>query len=215
MHPPKHTRTLLETIRLKYGTPQNLSWHTARLNHTRRELFGVTESLDLEQYLQQHTASLLPQSPLAKLRLIYNDEGIVSVDAAPYTPKSIRHITLIEANIDYAYKYADRTAIDHLADRVEGEALITTDGYLRDTPIANIALRQDGTWYTPATPLLPGTTRARLLHEGIVHPREIHLNTLPDYDRLAVMNAMVGFIELPMSVFTNTNPNQKSLIPNS
>ena len=200
----KHFPALLETIRLEYGVPQNLSWHTARLNRTRRELFGVTDSLDLLQYLQQHAASLLPQSPLAKLRLIYNDKGIVSIDVAPYTPKTILSISLIEANINYPYKYTDRTALDRLSALTKDEILITTDGYLRDTPIANIALRRHGIWYTPATPLLPGTTRSRLLSEGILRPKEIHQNTLADYDRLAVMNAMIGFVELPMSVFDKT-----------
>ena len=196
----KHSPTLLETIRLEYGVPQHLSWHTARLNHTRRELFGVTDSLDLLQYLQQHAVLLLPQSPLAKLRLIYNDSQILSIDVTPYTPKPIRHITLIEADIDYQYKYTDRTALDHLATLVNNEILITTNGYLRDTSIANIALHRHGTWFTPNIPLLPGTTRARLLAEGFLLPKDIHQDTLPSYDRLGLMNAMTGFIELPMSV---------------
>ena len=204
MHPPKHPINLLETIRLEYGVPQNLSWHTDRLNRTRQELFGVIESLDLESVVWRHKVDLLPHIPLSKLRLIYNDSQILSIDVTPYTPKLIQRITLIDAHIDYPYKYTDRTALDHLATLVEGEALITTDGYLRDTPIANIALRRHGIWYTPATPLLPGTTRSRLLDEGILRPKEIHQNTLPDYDRLALMNAMIGFVELPMSVFDKT-----------
>ena len=195
---------LLETIRLTYGTPQNLSWHTDRLNRTRLELFNLTDPLDLESYLQRHVASFLPHVPLAKLRLIYNDTKILSHEASLYTPRLIQTITLIEADIDYAYKYVDRITLDHLATRTEGEALITTEGYLRDTPIANIALRRHGIWYTPATPLLPGTTRARLITEGSLHPKDIHQNTLPDYDRFALMNAMIGFVELPISVFSNT-----------
>ncbi len=204
MHPPKHPITLLETIRLEYGVPQNLSWHTARLNHTRRELFGMTDPLDLEPYLQQQEASLLPHVPLGKLRLIYNDGGIVSIDVAPYTPKTIVSIALIEADIDYPHKYTDRANLNRLTDLAKDEMLITTNGYLRDTSIANIALRRHGIWYTPATPLLPGTTRARLLDEGLLHPKEIHRNTLAYYDRLAVVNAMIGFVELPMSVFDKT-----------
>ncbi len=202
MHPPKHSPALLETIRLEYGVPQNLSWHTARLNHTRKELFGMTDPLDLEPYLQQQAASLLPHVPLAKLRLIYNDGGIVSFDVAPYTPKTIVSIALIEADIDYSYKYTDRTALDHLATLVDNEILITTNGYLRDTSIANIALRRHGTWFTPNIPLLPGTTRSRLLAEGFLIPKDIHHDTLPDYDRLGLMNTMTGFLQLPMSVLT-------------
>jgi len=198
------SQNLLETIRLTYGTPQNLSWHIDRLNRTRRELFGLNDPLDLASCLQRHTASFLPRIPLAKLRLIYNDGGIISREVLPYTPHIPQSFSCVEAQIDYPYKYADRSTLDHLVASAIGEIIITTDGYLRDTPIANIALRRHGIWYTPATPLLPGTTRARLLAVGSLHPTEIHQNTLPDYDRLAIMNAMIGFVELPMSVFTNT-----------
>jgi len=196
--------TLFETIRLEYGTPRHLPWHTARLNRTRQELFNVTSSIDIEMYLRQHPSSLLSHIPLAKLRLIYNDTGILSHETSPYAPRVIQTITLIEAKIDYPHKYTDRANLDRLANLVEDEVLITTDDYLRDTSIANIALRHHGVWYTPATPLLPGTTRARLLDESILQPKEIHQSTLADFDRLALMNAMTGFVELPMSVFTNT-----------
>ena len=193
---------LLETIRLTYGTPQNLSWHTDRLNRTRRELFGLSDSLDLESYLQRHTASLLPNISLAKLRLIYNDSGILSHEVSPYVLRMPQSFSLTEAQIDYPYKYADRSTLDRLVASTNREIIITTNGYLRDTPIANIALRRHGIWYTPATPLLPGTTRARLLTEGSLHPKEIHQNTLLDYDRFALMNAMIGFVDLPTSILT-------------
>jgi len=202
------SQNLLETIRLTYGTPQNLSWHIDRLNRTRRELFGLTDPLDLASYLQQHTALFLPHIPLAKLRLIYNDSRILSHEVSPYTPRIPQSFSCVEAQIDYPYKYADRSTLDRLVASSIGEIIITTDGYLRDTPIANIALRRHGIWYTPATPLLPGTTRARLLHKGHLHPHDIHQESLSHYDRLAIMNAMIGFVELPISVFAHTNPNQ-------
>ena len=101
----------------------------------------------------------------------------------------------MEADISYEHKYLDRTALETLLADAKGcdEILITREGLLKDTSIANIALRQRGVWYTPATPLLPGTTRARLLREGRLIPREIHTDDLAQYDGFALMNAMIGF----------------------
>jgi 4-amino-4-deoxychorismate lyase len=194
---------LFETIRLQHGIPLHLEYHTARLNHTRHALFGTQDVIDLKTYLQEKSFPFV-DSPLAKLRLIYNVEGIVSFDLHPYTPKAIHSLSLMEADIHYLYKYLDRSAIDHLWTKIHSappsDLLITTDGILRDTTIANIALHHKGIWYTPNTPLLPGTTRARFLEKGLLHLRDIHRDELKDYDRFALLNAMIGFVEYPMAI---------------
>ncbi len=197
------TEACFETLRIQGGAPQHLAYHTARLNRTRAAYYGIRDPLDLESYIYNVVPANdpLPQ----RLRIVYNASGILSYSLTLYTPRPITAITLVEADIDYRYKYADRTALAALlqAHPDTDEILITTDGFLRDTTIANIALRQDGIWYTPADPLLPGTTRARLLNTGQLHERPIHRNTLSDYDRLAIFNAMSGFVQYPLSLLTH------------
>lgn len=67
---------------------------------------------------------------------------------------------------------------------------------MSDTSIANIAFFDGVKWITPNTPLLQGTTRTRLLDEGKIYEAEISLELIPQFKKIALMNAMVGFIEL-------------------
>ena len=70
------------------------------------------------------------------------------------------------------------------------------NGAISDTPIANVAFLKEGLWYTPDTPLLEGTTRARLIDEKFLHVRRITPEDLPHYEGMAVMNALTGFAEI-------------------
>ena len=208
-----------ETIRVQDGIPQHLHYHDLRLNRTRKALFGIEQEIALVDYLTG-----LPSKGLYRAKVIYDAERI-SVHYYRYRPKSITTLYLVEADIDYSYKYLDRTPIapTSLLDAVGlreyaargcdfsrisatevaapkmlnsiamPSPLFTQNGLLTDTAIANIALREDGIWYTPATPLLPGTTRARLLDSGRLQLRDIHRDTLGRYDGFALMNAMIGF----------------------
>jgi len=206
-----------ETIRIQDGTPQHLHYHDLRLNHTRKALFGIDREITLAEHLTQ-----LPPKGLYRAKVIYNAEH-VSVHYYRYRPKSITTLYLVEADIDYRYKYLDRTpfakllsprtplpTVRHTPPPLTphpspftlhyslftlhySDTLFTQNGLLTDTAIANIALREDGIWYTPATPLLPGTTRARLLDSGRLQLRDIHRDTLGRYDGFALMNAMIGF----------------------
>lgn len=71
-----------------------------------------------------------------------------------------------------------------------------------DTTIANIALYIENQWLTPQVPLLHGTTRARLLDEGFLSPAPLTPNHLADATKIAVMNAMIGFVEIENGIIT-------------
>jgi 4-amino-4-deoxychorismate lyase len=206
--------TFFETLALRDGLPLHLDYHTARLNRTCREVFGTTRPIDIAAYLSHHSFVEIQRTPPAhlsthsspqtfqKLRLVYNGIGILSHELTPYTPKTIHAIHMIEADIHYPHKSTDRSRLDNLSGTCNEteDILVTHDGYLRDTTIANIALKQNGIWFTPDIPLLPGTTRARLIDEGKLIPRPIHRNDLTTYNGFAIMNALIGFVELPLSI---------------
>ena len=46
------------------------------------------------------------------------------------------------------------------------------------------------------TPLLKGTSRQRLLQSGFLTPKDISKNELLNAKKIALMNAMIGFVEL-------------------
>ena len=178
-----------ETIRIAEGDPHNLHYHTARLNRTRRKIYGCNDVIDLADHITP------PGSGLYRCRVTYG-RTIEKVEYLPYSPRNIRSFRLILSDITYPCKATDRQAIDALFAR-RGAAdeilIVSPEGHLRDTAIANIALRRDGRWLTPADPLLPGTERARLLDEGLLSPADLTVEDLERTEGLAVMNAMVGF----------------------
>jgi len=178
-----------ETIRIAEGDPHNLHYHTARLNRTRRKIYGCNDVIDLADHITP------PGSGLYRCRVTYG-RTIEKVEYLPYSPRNIRSFRLILSDITYPCKATDRQAIDALFAR-RGAAdeilIVSPEGRLRDTAIANIALRRDGRWLTPADPLLPGTVRARLLDEGLLSPADLTVEDLERTEGFAVMNAMVGF----------------------
>jgi len=183
---------LLETIRIEKGRPRHLEYPPRRFNRSRRELFGATEDLDLADFLTD-----IPPSGLWRCRTLFT-LYIEKVEYLPYTLRLPRRFALATFTGDYTYKYADRSAFEALkrAHPEAEELLLCRDGLLSDTTIANIALRREGLWYTPAQPLLPGTTRERLLGQGKLIPAEIPCDEIASYDEIAVMNAMIGFQNL-------------------
>ena len=194
----KTETALFETIRIEEGVTANLPYHNARLNHTRKALFDSEEPIDLSEHLQN-----IPQKGLYRAKVIYDKKSIKAYYYI-HKPKIIKKIKLVEAAFGYPYKYLDREEIDTLLETTHGadEIILTQDGLLTDTTIANIALRQEGIWYTPSTPLLPGTTRARLLDEGKIIPRDIPVSEIVHYDGLALMNAMIGFYEIETALLS-------------
>ena len=109
--------------------------------------------------------------------------------------KKINSIKIIDSDIEYDYKYLDRDKIDRLCSykKSADEIIIIKDGYITDTSIANIAIYQDNYWITPKRPLLYGTTRARLLKEGVLKEADIDIQSLKNAPKIALMNAMIGF----------------------
>lgn len=181
----------LETIRCVDGVALNLPYHQARLDRS-------LSTLNAEQTFNLKGVITPPKEGLFRCRFLY-DPLRYTVEFLPYTVRSVASLKLVyDDSIEYPLKYADRKGLDALYE-LRGECddvLIVKNALLRDTTIANIALRIDNRWLTPKNPLLAGTTRARLLEEGFVIEAELTADDIAKADRVAVMNAMVGFIEV-------------------
>lgn len=184
----------------------HLPWHQRRvdatLQHFYPKAFTESESFPLFDIL---LSCQFPSTGKVRCRIEY-DLNSLSVEFFPYDPRTINTLHLIEApsGYDYRYKYADRKILDDLfAQRKDADdVLITRDGWITDTSIANIAFRKDDRWYTPSVPLLAGTTLKRLIADGILIPRPIHQSDIHRYDAFKIFNAMNGWdnaIEIPTS----------------
>lgn len=181
MHP-----SCFETIKIKDGKIFNLDWHNRRFNATQKMLFLNSSTMDLQ------TVITPPKSGLYRCKIIYGNNTIHSIEYFPYKAKEITHFTIVKSHLDYQYKYTDRSSFQKLL-LGNNEIIIEKDGLLTDTSIANIAFFDGTSWLTPKTPLLAGTTRARLLEENFLKLENIKKENLQKYSNFALMNAMIGF----------------------
>ncbi|OJV18324.1 MAG: hypothetical protein BGO21_22450 [Dyadobacter sp. 50-39] len=185
-----------ETICVENRQFKNLSYHEARLNKTRRELWGYDDNWDLARLLE------IPDTVddrIHKCRVAYN-LNIDNIRWEPYAHRDIRKIRRVyHDEIDYRYKYDNREGLNALfAQRGDAdEILIIKNGLVTDSNFCNVAFFNGDRWLTPANPLLPGTQRAFLLDEGMVEPAEIRESDMTKFSRIRLFNAMVDWAHAP------------------
>lgn len=188
----------IETIRIDHGEAGNLSYHNKRLNDTRAFHWQGCQELDLADFLQ-----LSPEMNEVKCRVVYGKEGVVEVTYAPYVLRPVRSLRLVGADdIDYRFKSTDRESLNRLfAQRgAQDDVLIVKKGVLTDTSIANVALFDGESWYTPRCPLLKGTRRASLLAAGVIKESEIKREDLSSFSSVRLFNAMINWGVIELSV---------------
>jgi len=188
-----------ETIRIENGIPQHLHYHNLRLNRTIRENFSLSPRYDLHDFLQVPPDA---EKGTYRCKICYDTE-IREITFTPYRRRNYRALRILDADIDYRYKSCDRSALETLYNRRGDcdDVLIVKHGLLCDTTIANIALYDGLRWYTPKTALLEGTTRARLLEEGLLQTTDLTADDLRKCTKFALMNAMTGFYQLKNITF--------------
>ena len=194
----KSISPFLETIKLDGGFFSSLAFHQTRMDETRAAFWENPAPLSLPLALMK--SGSIPPKGLYRVRVIYH-ENIESIEFVPYEKRDISSLKLIEADIDYSFKYEKRSQLNTLFQQKKkcDDILITKNGLLTDTSIANIALLKDGIWYTPKSPLLKGTKRAALLHHGMIIEADIHQNDIAQYEKIRLFNAMIEFGEIEFS----------------
>ncbi len=183
---------LLETIHVVDAKALNLAYHQQRMKES-RDILGYSSplTLDLDP----------PAQGNYRCRIIY-EEMIETIEYIPYQPKRIHSFKLIHSDIDYALKYEDRSEIELLLDQKDkaDEIIIIKEGLVTDTSIANLCFFDGKQWLTPEHPLLKGTTRQRLLDEKRIVCAKIHYTDIPQYSKIAVMNAMTDFMVIENAI---------------
>jgi len=182
---PDPFKVCFETIGVEDGKLLNLEYHQQRVDTT-RSFFGLKDKLNL-----QENNFILPREGKFRLRVDYAKE-IKSFTCREFTCREFKNFRIVESDIEYAYKYANRDELDALKTD-EKEIIIVKNGLLTDTTIANIAIKVDGIWFTPITPLLHGTTRARLIESGFLKCEDLIIKDLEKAENFAIMNALIGF----------------------
>lgn len=180
---------LIETLQLKNGILQNVEYHNMRMARSRRDIFMLDKKTDLQEEI---TVPGEFSKGVYKCRVVYN-ENIDTIEFIPYILKPVHSLMIVHGEIDYSYKFEDRSAIKELfAKRGRcDDILIVKNNFVTDTSYCNIVFYRNNRWYTPSTPLLNGTRRSRLIDEGVVSAEEIKVDDLKHYTKASLINSML------------------------
>lgn len=180
---------LVESIRISQGKFWNLDLHEARANLSRKTLFGISEPINLR-------ASLADKIPAGratcKCRVLYG-ESVEEISITPYRIRSVHSaMAVICDDIDYSFKYEERPALDKLFALREmcSEIIIIKNGLVTDAYYYNLLFEKSGRLFTPATPLLAGVQRQKMLSESSVQATDIKAEDMAKYDRVHFINAL-------------------------
>lgn len=187
---------LFETIKVKGNTLINIEYHNARVHQSRKDIFGATDLWDLCSLIEQ--PSLNPEQ-VYRCKFIYGLQ-FQSVEFIPYSIKPVNSLKLINvANIDYNYKYLDRSILDNLklSCPETDDVIFVFDSNISDCTYANLVFFDGENWITPSTPLLKGTKRQFYIDEQIITERVVKVKDLNLFIKMKIINAMIDFDESP------------------
>ena len=199
------SQLLIETIKSLNGELYNLPYHQSRFNLVRKNFLGCTDTVLLKDQIQ------VPEEykdGLFKCRVLYSDQ-IEKIEFLPHEYRTIQCLQVLKNDtIDYAYKYADRENLTELFNQ-RGDCddiLIVKNNCITDSYTANPVFFDGNEWWTPDTPLLPGTQRARLLSEGQLKVCRITLDDLEKYSKIGLINALQDLENMPLMDVANIRP---------
>lgn len=195
---------LLETMRWKQGEGIFLiEEHMRRLQGSAAH-FGFR--LDPEAVRDALEQAVMTADGLAgMLRLTVDSSGFWSIEHRPLPGSTPCRVALALSAVDAAdpflfHKTTRRAVYDQARSRVPGAddvLLWNGRGEMTESTIANLVVELDGELRTPsvACGLLPGTLRARLLHEGRIREAVVRVEDLPRCTGLWLINSVRGWRE--------------------
>jgi para-aminobenzoate synthetase / 4-amino-4-deoxychorismate lyase len=221
---------LLETFAVRAGRPVRLERHLARLADSAAHL-GLDDTR-----VRPALADRLRDVRDARVRLVLPRSGTPSIEVLPLPDAGSVPVRLAPPGacepVDPAetwphHKTTDRSPYERrlgAARRAFPEAddaiLVNTAGELTETTTATLAVRLDGTWYTP--PLgggaLPGVARADLVERGELVERTLTAADLDEATGLAVVNSLRGWRPaqaLRGAYMTTATPARQSSAPST
>ena len=179
-----------ESIRIKDGIAENLGFHQFRVNKTLKAFDASNHSVELASIVDELT---LPAEGLYKLRISYDLNGNYQSAFTAYQYKQIQNFALVDIKGQgYDYKFSNRDWINEaLALSGKDEIMMHDGGLIKDCSYTNIVFYDGVNWYTPATPLLEGTQRAKLIEAGVIQPKALYVQDIPNFKKFKCINAMM------------------------
>ncbi|UQB67978.1 aminotransferase class IV [Epilithonimonas zeae] len=135
---------------------------------------------------------------LYKFRIEYDLENNFKTQIIPYAISELDDFELVIDNeIDYSFKSADRTQLQKLKDKSHAdEVIIVKNNQITDTSYSNLLFLKDKTWFTPKSYLLNGVMRKNLLQSKEIKETEITLDNIKDFTHFQLINALNDFDDM-------------------
>jgi 4-amino-4-deoxychorismate lyase len=193
---------LFETIKCSEGKLFNMEFHQSRFEKACREFFGFSTHFNLIESIE---IPEFAKTGLFRCRVTYSKQ-IDKIEFIPHQYREIKSLKLIEDNeIDYRFKFDDRERLNRLFEQrgTCDDIIIVKNGLITDSSYANIIFYDERKWWTPDSPLLPGTQRAKLLSEKKISACRITYKDISKYKKAGLINALNNMEELPEIKITN------------
>ncbi|MFC0342624.1 aminotransferase class IV [Epilithonimonas hispanica] len=135
---------------------------------------------------------------LYKFRIEYDLENQFKTQVIPYVISELDDFELVIDNeIDYNFKSADRTQLQNLKNKSHAdEIIIVKNNQITDTSYSNLLFLKDKTWFTPKSYLLNGVMRQNLLKLKKIKEAEITLDNIKEFTHFQLINAMNDFDDM-------------------
>ncbi len=134
----------------------------------------------------------LKESKKVKCSVVYHEQ-ILKIMFTAYRQKKIDSLKLVEAEMDYSFKFSDRSVLNTLLQEKgdRDEILIVKNGFITDTSFSNVVFSKNDQFFTPDSYLLNGTKRQQLLREKRIRETRITVDNLHFFDKVYLINAML------------------------
>jgi 4-amino-4-deoxychorismate lyase len=180
----------IETIQINNGRIMNLELHKERAQETILYHFGINKVLQFESLIAGIHGQL---AGIYKLRVAYGKD-IEDFTIEPYIRREVKMIKPVSVeNIDYKYKYEDRSELEALLLK-KGDCddiMIIKKGFITDTSFTNIIFSDGDKFFTPRTYLLNGIKRRRMLGDGLVIEKDIRAEDILQYRECFLINSFL------------------------
>ncbi|MFC4686201.1 aminotransferase class IV [Epilithonimonas pallida] len=168
--------------------------HQKRMNNTFSN-FGKVCKIDIYNLFLNLEHD---EDGLYKFRIEYDLENNFKTQIIPYAISELGDFELVIDNeIDYSFKSADRTQLQKMKDKSHAdEVIIVKNNQITDTSYSNLLFLKDKTWFTPKSYLLNGVMRQNLLHLKEIKETEVTLDNIKEFTHFQLINALNDFDDM-------------------
>jgi 4-amino-4-deoxychorismate lyase len=193
---------LFETIKCSDGKLFNMEFHQSRFEKSCVDYFGIQPNIYLMENIE---IPAFAKNGLFRCRVTYSTQ-IEKIEFIPHHYREIKSLKLIEDNdIDYRFKFDDRERLNLLFEKrgICNDIIIVKNGRITDSTFANIVFFDGEKWWTPDSPLLQGTQRAKLIGLGKISECRITPKDISIYSKAGLINALNDLNEMTQIAIHN------------